>query len=203
MDFIDLAALTIHDVKNRLAILASRAESRGDEETLHEALEAASTLTRLLLFYKSEKGRLDADIDARVPADLLAEVAAEIGRRTSLTVEVATQSASMLCFYDENLVRLVLLDALYNAVRHARQRIGLTAFESGEWLVFQVADDGDGFPPDLLAGGADMQPWSAEGTGLGLHLASRVARLHRNGEKCGHVALHNEGGAVFSLYLPK
>jgi len=203
MEFIDLAALTIHDVKNRLAILASRAESRGDEETLHEALEAASTLTRLLLFYKSEKGRLDADIDARVPADLLAEVAAEIGRRTSLTVEVATQSASMLCFYDENLVRLVLLDALYNAVRHARQRIGLTAFESGEWLVFQVADDGDGFPPALLAGGADMQPWSAEGTGLGLHLASRVASLHRNGEKCGHVALHNEGGAVFSLYLPK
>jgi signal transduction histidine kinase len=203
MEFVDLAALTIHDVKNRLAILAGRAESRGDAQTLHEVLEAASTLSRLLLFYKSEKGRLDADIDARVPADLLTEVAAEIGRRTSLTVEVATQSASMLCFYDENLVRLVLLDALYNAVRYARQRIALTAFESGEWLVFQVADDGDGFPPALLAGGADMQPWSAEGTGLGLHLASRVASLHRNGEKCGHVALHNEGGAVFSLYLPK
>lgn len=91
MEFVDLAALTIHDVKNRLAILAGRAESRGDAQTLHEVLEAASTLSRLLLFYKSEKGRLDADIDARVPADLLTEVTAEIGRRTSLTVEVATQ----------------------------------------------------------------------------------------------------------------
>ena len=33
MDFIDLAAFTIHDVKNRLAHLAHRADEKGDRET--------------------------------------------------------------------------------------------------------------------------------------------------------------------------
>lgn len=205
MEFVDLAALTIHDVKNRLAILASRAEARGDGETLHEVLEAAATLTRLLLFYKSEKGRLDADIDARVPADLLAELAAEIGRQTALTVDVDAAAAPTLWFYDESLVRLVLVDALYNAMRYARQRIVLGAAERDGWLCFSVRDDGPGFPDTLLgaAGTFDMQPVSGEGTGLGLHLASRVAALHENGGQRGRLELANDGGALFTLFLPR
>ena len=53
MDFGDLAAFTLHDVKNRLAVLASRAEAKGDGETVHAVLEVAGTLTRLLAWYKA------------------------------------------------------------------------------------------------------------------------------------------------------
>jgi len=71
MQFVDLAALTVHGVKNRLAILAARAEARGDRETLRDALEAAATLSRLLACYKAEKGQLAADIGACTPVDLV------------------------------------------------------------------------------------------------------------------------------------
>lgn len=203
MEFVDVAALTIHDVKNRLAILASRAEAKGDGETLQVALEAAATLTGLLVFYKAEKGSLGLDIDARVPEDLLQELVLEIGKQTPLTVTADCSAAPTLWFYDESLVRMVLLNALYNALRHARQNITLSALVSDGCLEFRIADDGPGYPDALLGPSLAMQPLSREGTGLGLHLASRVAALHSNAGQTGEIRLSNDGGAVFCLRLPQ
>ena len=203
MEFVDVAALTIHDVKNRLAILASRAEAKGDGETLQVALEAAATLTGLLVFYKAEKGSLGLDIDARVPEDLLQELVLEIGKQTPLTVTADCAAAPTLWFYDESLVRMVLLNALYNALRHARQNITLSALLSDGCLEFCIADDGPGYPDALLGSALAMQPLSREGTGLGLYLASRVAALHSNAGQTGEIRLSNDGGAVFCLRLPQ
>lgn len=203
MNFADLAAFTIHDVKNRLAVLGCRAELRGDSETLREAHEAAATLTRLLTLYKAENGGLGVDIEARVPADLVGELAAEIGKQGKIPVAVDLDATPTLAFYDESLVRMVLLNALYNALRHARGRITLGAAETGEWIEFAVRDDGPGYPPEMLGRNAAMAPISREGTGLGLHLAGKIAALHRNGDAEGYVELANEAGAVFYLRLPK
>jgi K+-sensing histidine kinase KdpD len=203
MNFVDLAALTIHDVKNRLALLASRAESKGDSETLHDAMEAAATLTRLLVCYKAEKGSLGVEIDAHVPGDLLAELAAEMGKQTSLLVSVESSAAPTLWFYDENLVRMVLLNALYNALRHARQHITLSAASRDGQLELVVRDDGPGYPAEMLGQSPDVAPLSHQGTGLGLQLASQVAAWHRNAGQTGRVELSNDGGAVFALRLPQ
>lgn len=203
MDFVELAAITIHDVKNRLSILASRAEARGDTETVRGAMEAALTLTRLLAAYKSERGQLGAAIDARVPVDLLEELAAEAGKLAGLAIRIDADAAPTLAFYDEALVRLVLRDALYNAMRHATTEIGLAARLHDGCLEFTVRDDGPGYPADLLGQPAAMQALSGEGTGLGLYLAGRVARLHDSAGREGSVELGNEGGAVFALRLPQ
>ncbi|MFZ4539009.1 sensor histidine kinase [Propionivibrio sp.] len=203
MDFVDLAAFAIHDVKNRLAVMASRAEEKGDSETLRGALEAAATLTRLLACYKAEKGSLGIDIDARTPADLLDELSVEIGKQTALTVHADPSAAPTLWFYDECLVRMVLLDALYNALRHARQQVLIAAREHHGWLEFTVRDDGPGYPESMLGQPVAMQPLSREGTGLGLHLAGRVAALHSNAGQYGYIELGNEDGAVFRLLLPR
>lgn len=203
MEFADLAAFTIHDVKNRLAVLASRAESKGDPEMLHGALEAAASLTRLLAWYKAEKGSLGIEIDARVPADLLEELAAETGRQTTLTVTADSSLAPTLWFYDESLIRMVLLSAMYNAMRHAQQRITLSAHVNNDWLEFIVRDDGDGFSPEMLGQPVDMQPLSRHGTGLGLHLAGHVAAMHENNGQRGSIELSNDQGAVFLLRLPR
>lgn len=203
MEFVDLAAFTIHDVKNRLAILAARAEEKGDAETLHGVLEAAATLTRLLAYYKAEKGALGIEIDARVPADLINELVQEIGKQTTLTVTADLSAAPTLGFYDENLLRMVLLNALYNALRHARQQIIVAACERDGWLEFSVRDDGPGYPAALLAEPLAMQALSREGTGLGLHLAGRVAALHCNAGQQGYIELSHAGGALFRLCLPK
>lgn len=203
MEFIDLAALTIHDVKNRLAILAGRAEAKGDSETVLGAYEAAAALTRLLVFYKAEKGSLGLDIDAHVPADLLEELAMEIAKQTSLTVEVDCSAAPTLWFYDAALIRMVLLNAIYNALRHARQTLTLVAAQGDGTLTFEVRDDGPGYPPAMLARPPGISALSREGTGLGLHLASQVAALHQNQGQTGRIELRNANGAVFCLHLPQ
>lgn len=203
IDFVDLAAFTIHDVKNRLAVLASRAEAKGDGETLRGVLEAAAALTRLLAWYKAEKGHLEIEVEARTPADLLDELALEIGKQTALVVTADPGQAPTLWFYDEALVRMVLLSALYNALRHARQRVRLAARVRDDWLEFSVCDDGPGYPEAMLGEAVAMQPLSSEGTGLGLHLAARVAAFHHHAGRQGYLELGNEGGAVFRLLLPR
>lgn len=202
-DFADLAAVVVHDVKNRLAQAAARAEASGDPEMLRGVLEASAALSRLLTCYRADKGGLGVELDARCPADLVGELQAEIGRQTRLTVQAGLDEAPVLAFYDESLVRMVLLDALYNALRHARGLVRLSAAVEGDWLVFTVADDGPGYPPELLAEPTAMSAISACGTGLGLYLAGRVAGLHRNGAQVGRIELLNADGAVFRLLLPK
>lgn len=202
MDFSDLAALTIHDVKNRLMLAAGRAEATGDREVLRDVLESAVALSRLLLYYKSEQQTLGVQVESRVPADVLGELQADIRRQTVLEVVVDAAAAPALAFYDEALVRLVLLDALYNALRHARQRLVLGARAEGDGVCFFVRDDGPGFPPELLAGEAGCAPLSREGTGLGLALARRVAAAHHGPSGVGELRLANANGACFSLCLP-
>jgi len=203
MDFVDLAAFTLHDVKNRLTILANRAEQKGDAETLHGVLEVAEILTRLLTYYKAGNGNLWIEEEARTPADLLNELTLEMGKQTGLTVSADHSAAPTLWFYDENLVRMVLLNALYNALRHARQQVRMAVCVRDGWLEFSVCDDGSGYPEAMLSQPIAMQSLSPEGTGLGLHLANRVAALHRHAGQQGYVELSNEGGAVFRLRLPR
>lgn len=203
MDFADLAAFTIHDAKNRLALVATRAEVSGDAETLRGILESSASLTRLLTYYKAEKNSLGAEVDARVPADLVNELLLDISKQTTLTVKADLSAAPTLWFYDENLVRMVLLNALYNALRFAQKNIVISVVDRNGWLEFMVADDGAGFPPEQLVQRDNMQPVSRDGTGLGLYLARRVAALHSNAGSTGRIELNNKGGAVFTLLLPQ
>ena len=203
MSFGEIAALTLHDVKNRLAELAGRAEQRGDRETMYAILEAAEALTRLLAYYRSESGTLHPDFDAHAPADLLVELAADGQARGEIAIEVDGRSAPTFWFYDEALVRMVLANALHNALRHARARIVLAAEDRRDWLALRVRDDGDGFPESVLADGGASAPVTREGTGLGLRLAKRVAEMHVNGGRTGTIRLANDHGAVFELMLPK
>ena len=203
MDFADLAAFTIHDAKNRLALVATRAETNGDAETLRGILESSASLTRLLTYYKAEKGSLGAAIDARVPADLVNELVLDIGKQTMLSIRSDLAAAPTLWFYDENLVRMILLDVLYNALRFAQKNIVISAVDRKQWLEFSIADDGPGYPTELLGEQPNMQALSRDGTGLGLYLAWRVAELHSNAGRTGRIELNNQGGAVFRLLLPQ
>lgn len=202
MSFATLAALTIHDVKNRLATLAGRAESRGDTQTLREALDAATQLTSLLACYKAENGWLGANIDVNNPNDLLADLKAEAQRLTQLPIEIENPELQGLFFYDENLVRLVLNNAIHNALRYAKQRILLIASHTDQWLEFTIQDDGPGYPAEQLECSPQPTGLTEQGTGLGLYLANLVAGLHKHQEREGHIQLSNMDGARFTLRLP-
>jgi signal transduction histidine kinase len=203
MSFVDLAALSIHDVKNRLAAMAARAEIKGDKETLSDALKAAAELTRLLACYKADAGQLGVQINAYSPAELVTDLVAENRPWAALDVVVEAEHLPELWFYDDHLVRMVLANALQNALRFARQRITLRVAESDAWLAFTIADDGDGYPDELLANPMHSSSLSREGVGIGLYLAHQVAALHMNHGLVGNIELHNDHGAAFCLRLPR
>lgn len=203
MSFVDLAALRIHDVKNRLAAMAARAEAKGDNDTLRDALDAAGQLTHLLACYKADTGQLGADVDAHCPLDLIAELMAENQPLTEFEIAADCEQAPQIWFYDAMLVRMVLANALQNSLRFARRRVTLGAVENGDWLELKVSDDGNGYPEELLANPRLSSPLSGEGTGVGLYLSHKVAALHENHGLVGGIELSNNPGAVFCLRLPR
>jgi signal transduction histidine kinase len=203
MSFTEIAALTIHDVKNRLAHLAGKAERSGDTETLRIALEAAETLTQLLAYYKSESGILKLDIEAHAPVDLIDELANETSGIGPILIEQDCSAAPTLAFYDEALVRMVLVNALHNALRYARSRITISAVEKDDHVAFCVGDDGAGYPASVLADSGASATITRDGTGLGLRLAKRIAELHENAGHTGTIVLTNDNGGIFELRLPK
>ncbi len=218
MSFAEIAALTIHDVKNSLAQLAGQAEARGDIATLRTAMDASAALTRLLVLYKTETSILLLAVDAHSPADLVLDLLSEYANeyaneavhkhanatltQNHIEMDAAISSAPTLCFYDATLVRMILSNALQNALRYARHKVTFSALAAGAYLEFRVQDDGAGYPDSVLADTGATAAITAEGTGLGLRLAKKVATLHTNGGLCGDVALANEPGAVFILRLP-
>ena len=202
MSFAEIAALTIHDVKNSLAQLVAQAEARGDVQTLRTALNASEALTRLLVFYKSETSILTLAVDAHSPADLIAELAAETRGLADKIITTDCSAAPTLWYYDETLVRMLLSNALQNAQRFARSQIDISAIEDNGFLVFKVSDDGEGYPASVRADTGASAPITQDGTGLGLRLAHRIAALHDNAGQRGSIRLINENGAVFMLNLP-
>ncbi len=201
----ELAAAVIHDVKNQLAELALRLERRGDcaQET-DIAFAVARRLTGLLLLQRGQAGTLKLNVDSACPADLLEELAADY-RVLFPNVRISIgEPGPAFWFYDTALVRLALGNAMHNACRHAKSAVALDAGERCGWLEFRIEDDGPGFPPAMLQAenGDAPQAVSRSGTGLGLYLASHVARLHENQGKAGNVELSNTQGATFLLRLP-
>jgi K+-sensing histidine kinase KdpD len=220
-DFTDIAALTIHDVKNNLAQLASEAESRGDLKSMRVAMEASGTLSGLLCFYKSETHNLHVQIEAEDPTELLVDLIAAFGSnhlaKSSVTIIQDTSQAPGIWFYDKTLIQMVLANALQNALRYARHQITVTVADVFGQLMFQIQDDGDGYPQAVLDNLDSHSPVTRHGTGLGLRLAQRVMALHQNQGKSGSIRLSNRmnntnsldithnaknNGACFQLFLP-
>lgn len=201
----DLYAAVIHDVKNQLAELALRLGERADaQQEMVIAMTAARRLSEMLLVIRQEAELLSVNPDSVDTADFLSILAAEYRELfPALKFDIDTAQAPAFAFFDDALVRLALSNAVHNACRAARTRVRLAAREQDGMLVLEVADDGPGYPDDMLANMGDMPASaSARGTGLGLYLARKIAELHKLEGRCGHIALSNDKGAVFRMFLP-
>lgn len=206
-------AAAIHDAKNSLNALGAWLDE-ASRECHSPALRQAQTLSahlsaqlvELLVLYRAGEGTLRLAIDDHDVTDFLSDTVAEIDlnehRGIDFACDPATAAAIGRWAFDAYLVRFALLDALRNALRHARSRVTLTvALEPGGGMRFTVTDDGTGFPQDVLDGGVgEMAPGSS---GLGIAFARLIAARHATpGGGHGHVELANANGASFSLVLP-
>ncbi|MEW6513611.1 MAG: ATP-binding protein [Pseudomonadota bacterium] len=208
----DLVAAAIHDAKNallaldvQLAAAECRPASADFRGARGQVSRIATDLARLLTLYRAQQGRLHVHIDDRDLSDFLDDTVAELSPLPAhLTLQVNRDSAMQLgaWAFDAYLVRLVLLDALRNALRHAAAWITLTVERlDGEGIAFVVSDDGDGFPAAILSGAADA---SGDGsTGLGLSFAQLIATSHVTPDgRHGRLELKNTPGACLTLILP-
>jgi two-component system CitB family sensor kinase len=94
-------------------------------------------------------------------------------------------------------------NALDAAAQSSAERwVSVEVRGQGDDFVIRVQDSGPGVPADLVErifveGFTTKRGVGGRRRGLGLTLAMRIAQ--RNG---GHVSVVNEGGAVFSAWLP-
>lgn len=209
-----LIAAAIHDAKNALhAVCAqlTRAAAAAPSAELAEAQALAARvdaqLVELLAIYRASEGHLQLAIADHDLSDFIEELRIEPlgGDKVVPSFEMDEARRIGVWAFDAYLVKLVLLDALRNALRHACGRV-VCDVRPGEkgGIEFRVRDDGPGYPAEVLAG-ADTA-MEADSSGLGLLFARLIASRHATPDgRHGALELSNaglDGGACLRLCLP-
>jgi two-component system OmpR family sensor kinase len=185
--FIDDAS---HELRTPLAVLRGEIELAAQDDDLpairhglHSALEETDRLTRLsdnlLTLARADAGQLRAG-PTRV--DLLDAVRAAVARipcPEGVTLTVEGEPATVRG--EPEWIERVVANLVINAVRHARSQVRVTLDVTTDGVRLSVADDGPGFPDELLPRAFDRfsRGDSARrpgGIGLGLAIVASIMR---------------------------
>lgn len=226
LDFATVFASGAHEIKNEMFLLLSALDEIS-REPWAQASPAAQALgrvkaggahisrrlTHLLALYRMGTGSYDPDIGYNSLAELLEEIVIEIrsGLGASAVALNIDAPDDLYAFFDHEIVRGILLNALHNALRVGARQISLIAaretMAEGDFICFRIEDDGPGFPAEMLKREAEAPEMnlSKGSTGLGLLFSRKAAGLHNSQGRRGFLQLQNGsslGGAVFMLCLP-
>lgn len=223
IDFAMVLASAVHDMKNSLCLLIQSIENLGHTlpathlasaehfaSAHYEASRLNTGLVQLLSLYRAGRDSLPLNIDEHYVEDVVDDILASnenyiTHKKIILDVE---QQPDLVGYFDADLVCLLLNDMLINSMRYSNDKILLRVFQQHDYLVFQVEDDGPGYPISMLeANTITMQNYDiTQGrTGLGLFFARLIAQAHIIGNNAGSISLANGGalgGSVFTLKLP-
>ncbi|HEY3200193.1 MAG TPA: ATP-binding protein [Actinomycetes bacterium] len=212
--FIDDAA---HELRTPLAILRGELELAAHEpgdrhavaRSLASALEEADRLAGLtedlLTLARADAGQL---LPGETTTELLGAARQEVQHllhRDEVTIEVRGEPA--IVRGEPEWVSHMVSNLVANADRYAKSRIMVTVGSTGVYGRLVVADDGPGFPAQLLprafdrfSRGEDARGYSGGGAGLGLAIVASLA--HAAG---GTVKAENSdslGGACVQVEIP-
>ncbi len=220
MQFSDILASIIHDMKNSLGMVINTLDEFASENDFqensklatlhHESKRLNNNLIALLSLYKIDHGHLNPNIEENNVEDFLEEIVVDnqtIANTKGVKINYECE-AGLVGYFDEWLIRGVINNLIGNGLRYTSEKIVIYAEMIDDYLVFSIEDDGSGFPQVMIDAQAAFNQNKSlnEGhTQLGIYFASMVARLHKNGEREGFVKLANrqrlEGGC-FSIWLP-
>jgi two-component system nitrogen regulation sensor histidine kinase NtrY len=125
-----------------------------------------------------------------------------------ITYNLVANDKNMLLQADEVQMSQVFTNLLKNAAESIQRKecaskgqIDVMCRANNSALVIDIADNGVGFPPDLIH--RIMEPYvttRAKGTGLGLAIVKKIIEDHK-----GTISLNNRqmGGAIITITLPK
>jgi signal transduction histidine kinase len=195
-------------VRGELELARSRVSDDDEQrETLDSVLDEVERLERLahnlLVLARSRSGNLTA---GTTPVDLetvIDRAARAVGRRADTRHVRVRFVGNGVVNGDESSLQRAMLNLLDNAVRYAASEVRVCVAEDRTFVDVTVADDGPGFPDELLPHVFDRftrDPGSGGGMGLGLAITSAIAAAHG-----GHVTAANRaggGGAEVRLRLP-
>lgn len=212
-------AMVNHELRNALAAVYGWSEMlvrrkdpatvpRAAFEVLDSAEHAIALINDLLDLSRLDEDRLRPAIQAVECGTVIRKA---VGRVTpaaearGVRLEMLIPPALPPSATDAARVEQILMNLLANAVRHAPQqgRVEISAHAEDQRLVIEVVDDGPGIVPDDVERVFDVYVTKAgeesRGTGLGLPLSRRLARL-LGGEL--RAVSQPGGGGRFQLELP-
>ena len=167
-------------------------------------------IDEVLSFARLEAGRLSLHVEA-IDSSAVAEsaivVAQPLAAQKGLTLESRLPAGALVVVADAPKLRQILINLLSNAVKFTeRGTVTLDVTRSGEGVSFTVTDTGTGIAPEQLE--RVFEPFvqvdqrmtrRVGGSGLGLSVARRLARLH-GGDVTVESALG--AGSRFTAWLP-
>lgn len=229
IDFSTILASSVHDMKNSVGMLLSSVETllevhapKNEQEARHfqilhyEASRINGELIQLLTLYRKDSGFLPLTVDEHYIVDVLEDQIA----RNQLLVDTSNMEVTLDCdsdlvwYFDADLIGGVVHNILVNCIRYTENKILVRAKTieaedgSGPRLAITVADNGPGYPKDMIANPTQRvnEALLAEGsTHLGLFFANEIAELHTQKDCRGSIKLKNNGvigGGEFTLLLP-
>lgn len=222
IDFSFVLASSVHDMKNSLGMLLNTlsammensppkdAEQAQFFSTLeYEAARINGELVQLLSLYRMDEKTMMVVIDEHHTIDIIEE---QIARNDSLLKSRGIQiqvdcDSDLIWYFDNELIGGVLNNLIVNCARYGRERLLISAAEENGFLRISVADDGQGYPDNMLLGPLPQAAvsFSSGNTRLGLLFTRKVLELHKSKKGQGYMTIANDGplgGGVLTLYLP-
>lgn len=178
----------------------SEEAKRQIERILLSARHLLALIDEILSFSQMEAGREEVHLHRVRVSELVDEVVSMVepmAARNRLELRVEEPPIPLELETDPPKLRQILLNLLTNAIKFTTEgRVELRFEKEREDLVFEVSDTGIGIPPEHLE--KVFEPfWQVDqesagrpgGTGLGLSVARRLARLLG-----GDIQIHSEPG---------
>lgn len=230
LDFSFVLASSVHDMKNSVGMLLGSLEEiineqddsdaqSNDKQTdeqkqrfsilQYEATRINTELVQLLSLYRFQHQAPALKIEENYVYDTIED---QVARNDML---FKTQEIELLIdcdddlawYYDDDLVGSVIHNVLVNGARYAKGKMCIKAVIVDEQLMIEIADDGNGFPENMINAASLESDAHQDGnsTQLGLFFAAKIAALHQQKGLKGHIELSNGGelgGGIFKIAIP-
>jgi len=144
-------------------------------------------------------------------AEIVGEVVAENSPKAksrNIRIDINAKKEAPFALGDAEKIRLVVENLLDNAVKYTNSggKIKISIFKSGQFLIFEIKDNGLGIPEEQTGRvfekffrSDNASKYQTDGTGLGLYIAKNI--VEQLGGKIWFQSIENVG-SVFSFSLP-